>query len=45
VSRRAHDDWDGVLDALGRMNRLVGGDERAAVPPDRDRWRDDLDER
>jgi hypothetical protein len=45
VSRRAHDDWDGVLDALGRMNRLVEGDEWTAAPQERDRGRYDRDER
>jgi hypothetical protein len=44
VSRRAYDDWDGVLDTLGRMSRLVEGDEWAAAP-DRDHWRHDRDDR
>jgi broad specificity phosphatase PhoE len=45
VSRRAYDDWDGVLDTLGRMNRLVEGNEWTAAPPDRDHWRGDRDDR
>jgi len=42
VPRRAYDEWDGALDALGRMNRLVASDDWA---PERDHWRGDRDDR
>jgi phage shock protein A len=45
ASWRSYDDWDAVLDALGRMNRLVEGNQWAAAPSDHDRWRYEHDER